>query len=146
MMGRKSKPCNSLALLVTLMYGATCNAHLGGDVTSVHADASALHAAARVTGLVSYDVHEIDSAVGTMVREYVTRAGVVFAVSWSGTMPPDLQQLLAQYFPTYAAGIAALAHPGLHRSLRVVTPQLIVELTGHPRAYDGRAYLPALVP
>jgi hypothetical protein len=146
MMGRKSKPCNPVALLVMLMYGATASAHLGGDVSSVHADANALRAATRVTGLINYDVHEIDTAADASVREYVTRAGVVFAVSWSGPVPPDLHQLLAGYFPSYAAGIAALDHPGLHRSVRVVTSGLIVELTGHPRAYSGRAYLPALVP
>jgi hypothetical protein len=46
----------------------------------------------------------------------------------------------------YATALAALNHPGLHRSLRVALPELIVESGGHLRAYAGRAYLPALVP
>ena len=61
-------------------------------------------------------------------------------------MPPDLQQLLGAHFSTYAAALAAVANPGIRRSLRVESSGLIVELGGHLRAYAGRAYLADLIP
>ena len=57
-----------------------------------------------------------------------------------------VEQLLGVHFTSYAAALAAVAHPGIHRSLRVESPGLIVELGGHLRAYVGRAYLAALMP
>ena len=122
------------------------NAHLGGDAASVFADAQALRGVVYSTELLNYGFREITSADGVRVREFSTLAGVVFALSWSGPVPPDLQQLLGEHFTTYAAAIAQLDHAGLHRAVRVATPTLVLELTGHPRAYSGHAYLPALVP
>ena len=53
------------------------------------------------------------------MREYLDRAGNVFAVSWSGPVLPDLQRLLGAHFAQYTAALAALEHPGLHRSVRM---------------------------
>lgn len=129
-----------------LCWGGPVSAHLGSDVAGVQSDTLALRGVDHVTGLVRYDVHQIDAAAGISVREFVTRSGTVFAVSWTGPVPPDLQQLLGRYFPAYAAGLAALDHPGLRRSVRIALADLVVEAGGHLRAYAGRAYLPALVP
>jgi hypothetical protein len=129
-----------------LSWSAPVGAHLGGDLAGVQADSRVLQGAVSTSTLADYDVQQIAAAGGQSVREYLTRGGQVFAVTWSGTAPPDLAQLLGPYFPQYAAGLAALDHPGLKRSVRVATPALIVESSGHLRAYSGRAYLPALLP
>ncbi len=91
-------------------------------------------------------VQEIVTDNGMRVREFLSRDGIVFAVAWDGPAMPDLQWLLAARFAGYAAALAALDHPGLHRSLRVVTSGLVVESDTHLRGYNGRAYLPASIP
>jgi Protein of unknown function (DUF2844) len=129
-----------------LVWSGSVSAHLGSDLSSVQADSIVLHGVVRTTALVDYDVHEIDAAAGLTVREFVTRGGTVFALSWAGPVPPDLQLLLGNYFGAYAAGLAALKSPGRNRSVRIALADLIVESSGHLRAYSGRAYLPALMP
>jgi hypothetical protein len=93
-----------------------------------------------------FDIGEITADSSIRVREFLTRSGVVFAVSWSGLVMPDLQLLLGAHYAAYRAELAALNHPGLHRSVRVASSELVVESGGHLRAYAGRAYLPALIP
>jgi Protein of unknown function (DUF2844) len=121
-------------------------AALGGDAASVASDADALHGVIHSTPLQQYDIHEITSDNGMRLREFLSRSGVVFAVTWSGPAMPDLEKLLGTSFKTYTAAVAAENHRGLKRSLRIATSDLVVESDGHMRAFSGRAYLPALIP
>src|SRR5271165_4646765 len=134
-----------LALLIgmSMLWIAPARAALGGDAASVAADEADLHGTTTSVLRQPYDVQEITNDAGMRVREYLDRSGKVFAVSWSGPVLPDLQRLLGTHFAQYTAALAALKHPGLHRSVRVSTPELIAESAGHLRAYAGRAYLPA---
>ncbi len=127
---------------------AACPAHaaLGGDAASVAADARGLGGAVSVTPMQTYELREIICADGLRVREFLDRAGSVFAVAWSGPVLPDLRQLLGSDYGAYRRAIAALDRPGLKRELRVVLPDAVVELGGHLRAYAGRAYRPAAIP
>lgn len=136
----------TIELCAVLCFSAPAGAHLGGDLGGVGADALKLQGAVRTSALLDYDVQQIATPAGGTVSEYVTRGGEVFAITWSGPAPPDLAQLLGPYFADYAAGLVSLDHRGSKRSVRVVTPTLIVESSGHLRAYSGRAYLPALLP
>ncbi len=138
----------SSALLIGMsaLWIAPAHAALGGDAASVVADEADLHGNATTELRQQYDVQEITNDAGMRVREYLDRAGNVFAVSWSGPVLPDLQRLLGAHFTQYATGLAALRHPGLQRSVRLSTPEFVAESAGHLRAYAGRAYLPALVP
>jgi hypothetical protein len=129
-----------------LLWSGSVSADLGSALSSLQADTIALHGVLRTTALVQYDVYQIDAAAGLTVREFVTRGGTVFALTWAGPVPPDLQLLLGRYFPAYAAGLAAQESARLHRSVRVADANLIVESAGHLRAYTGTAYLPALLP
>jgi hypothetical protein len=121
-------------------------ASLGGDAASVVADATELHGVARATPLPQYDIEEITSDSGVRVREFLNRNGIVFAVTWSGPVVPDLRTLLGPSFESYINGLGALKHPGTQRSLRLASSELVVEFGGHMRAYGGRAYLPPLIP
>src|SRR2546427_10377414 len=70
-------------------------AALGSSVESVAADQINFRAAKRaVVEMREYTVHEISRDDGTLIREYVTPAGKVFGVSWTGPVIPDLSQLL----------------------------------------------------
>jgi hypothetical protein len=136
----------ALACGMTPWYVAPACAALGGDAASVASDAVALHGVVQAIPLQQYDIHEITSDNGMRLREFLSRSGVVFAVTWSGPAMPDLQKLLGGSYPTYTAAVAAEGHRGLKRSLRIATPNLVVESGGHMRAFSGRAYLPALIP
>ena len=141
---------NRAALILIIGINALCvgsaRAALGADAASVPADCAQLQGELASTSLELYDIDEITDGSGMRVREYLNRAGIVFAVAWSSPAPPDLQQLLGMHFSAYATALAALDHPGLHRSVRIDSAGLIVEAGGHLRAYTGRAYVPALIP
>ena len=135
----------ALAFGVTPWCVSPARAALGGDAASVASDAAALHGVMHSTPLQQYDIHEITSDDGMRLREFLSRSGVVFAVTWSGPAMPDLQKLLGASYKTYTAAVAE-NHRGLKRPIHIVTPDLVVESDGHMRAFSGRAYLPALIP
>lgn len=119
-------------------------ATLGGDVSSVTTDLQHIKGQLRVSSATGYSIHEIRTPANTIVREYVSSAGRVFAVSWRGPVLPDLRQTLGAYFPQYQAAAGA-PHLG-HRHLSIHQPDLIVHSSGHMRAFFGHAYVPALLP
>lgn len=122
-------------------------AALGGDVTSIDADQVRMKGSVELKQSAAFNVHQIKVPTGTLVREYVSPAGRVFAIAWNGPFLPDLQQLLGNYFDQYSAGVKAnkASYIG-RRPLNLQLPGLVVQMTGHVRDYHGRAYLPNEVP
>jgi Protein of unknown function (DUF2844) len=142
----------ALRLFITLAAicrVAAAHASLGGDSASVEADRVHMNVkhAARLTpsSTGSYTVHETILPTGTRVRQYVSKAGVVFAVAWSGPFVPDLRQLLGPHFDTMTARQAKRVHAG-HRFVSQHESDLVIESGGHPRSFVGRAYLPSALP
>lgn len=121
-------------------------ASLGGDVNSVAADRTHMNASVNVTHSDAYDMHEIQSPGGTVVDEYVSSAGKVFAVAWHGQFPPQMQQILGAYFQQYTAALQAQPKHYGHRPLNIQTPGFVVQTGGHMGAYFGRAYIPEMLP
>lgn len=135
-----------LAMLVlTLAATAPAFATLGGGVATIEADRAKLQGKVQVTTVAGVTVHEITTAAGTRVREYLTPDGAVFAFTWRGPFIPDMRQLLGTYYGQYAHGVQE-AHPMGKRQLYVQLPGLIVQSSGHMRAFAGRAWDPALLP
>jgi hypothetical protein len=134
-------------LLANATLSTPALAALGSDADSVSADSNALHGQLRSAGFVQYDRHQITTGA-LVVNEYVTRSGQVFAISWQGPVPPNLQQLLGTYFARVQSAAAAVhrTNPGIHRQFSLVQSDLVVVNTGRLRAFRGYAYLPALVP
>ena len=136
------------AALAILALPASASATLGSDTSSVDADRVRMQGALlRITRSDAYTVHEVQSSSGTAVREYVSSTGTVFAVAWQGPWLPDLRQLLGASFDDYQRALQTT--PGKRRargSLTIELPDLVVQITGHPRAFSGRAYVPRLVP
>jgi len=146
---RVSRPSGTLGAALAcaaLLWQTPAVAHLGGDVDSVGADRAALHADVQTMALLRYDIHQISTDAGTRVREYVTRRGTVFAVTWQGPLPPDLQQLFGSYYAAYRAALSAHARAGMHRQVAVAAGDLVVQVSARPRSFGGRAYVPSLVP
>jgi hypothetical protein len=130
----------------TLLAGTPAWAALGAAESGIAADQNALHATLAVRATDAYAVHSMSTANGLNVREYVDRSGLVFAIAWDGPVRPDLQQLFGGYYAEYSAALLKIRPLGLHRSLRIETSAMHVELGGHMRAYVGLAYLPAMMP
>ncbi len=142
----------ALALGTVLLAGkafAPASAALGDTLASVRADRVSIKGQLRTKSEPGYSVQEITAARGTVIREYVSPAGVVFAVSWCGPAMPNLQQMFGTYFTQYQAAVKAQrtkAERGGHNHVEVRTPSLIVHARGHMRQYFGVAYVPSLVP
>src|SRR5262249_49115351 len=118
-------------------------ASLGGEESTVAADNAVLEGKMKVARVQRYAVHEIAAPSGTVVREFVSPAGKVFAVTWNGPSMPDLRQVLGPYFDTYVAAVKERKARG---PINVVLPGLVVQSSGHMRAFSGKAYLPDAVP
>jgi hypothetical protein len=98
----------------------------------------------QLTGT-GYTVDEITTPAGTVIKEFISPAGIVFAVSWFGPAMPNLAQTLGTAnFQTLTAAEQS-QHFG-HDHVQVRTPQLVVRAGGHMRLYYGLAYVPSLVP
>jgi hypothetical protein len=131
-------------LLVLSALSAPAFAGLGDDASSVQSDVTRMKGALRTSASAQYTVHEISTAYGTVVREYVSPANKVFAVSWHGPQIPDLTQVLSGYYSQY---LLAASQPRIsRRHLAIEQPGLVVQSGGHVRAFSGRAWVPALLP
>ena len=119
-------------------------AALGGDSASVQADLARSKGTLRMTSMATYTVHEITTSYGTVVREYISPADKVFAVSWRGPVIPDLRQMLGDYYGQYEQAASA-PHIG-HRHLAIDQPGLVVHSSGRLRAFFGQAWVPGLLP
>lgn len=119
-----------LLTLAVVCHVAYAHASLGGDSASVEADRMHMNVkhAARLTPSSAgiYTVHETTLRTGTLVRQYVSKEGVVFAVSWSGPFVPDLRQLLGPHFETMTSRQAKRVHAG-HRFISQHEPDLVIE-------------------
>ena len=123
-------------------------ASLGGDTSSIRADRVQMQGALRqITGGNAFTVHEMQSASGIVVREYVSTAGTVFGVTWRGAAFPNLRQLLGPHFIRFQQEVDRLVRARKRRGpLNVDLGDVIVQSSGHPRSFTGRAYMPGLVP
>jgi uncharacterized protein DUF2844 len=136
---------NLFILLVILAAAAfPAWATLGGSVESVVTDQTKFHAKRAVVERPDYTIHEITGDDGTVIREYVTPAGKVFGVSWTGPTIPDLTQLLGTYNAEFQASVHSKR--GRRSSAAVHNADLVVESSGHMRAFHGRAYLNSVLP
>jgi len=138
----------ALVAAVSMLTTMPTSASLGGDASSVQTDQVRIQGAVmRVTSRDRYQIHEMRAPAGTNVREYVSSAGKVFAVAWDGPVMPDLRQVLGTYFDAYIqAADARLRKRAGHGPFRIEEPGFVVEQSGHPRAFAGRAYVPQLMP
>jgi len=134
-------------VLVILVAALPVWASLGGDASSVQTDQLRMQGTRQTTTTQSYTVYEIRAATGTVVREYASSTGTVFAIAWHGPWPPDMRQLLGSYFEQYAQAAKAQNGPRMgRRPLMIEQAGLVVERGGHPRAFSGRAYVLDMLP
>ena len=133
-----------VAATVLLAYAGAGHAALGGAPAQFGSDSTTLVSSVG-SGASSYTTLETTLPTGTRVRQYVSGAGIVFAVSWDGPFLPDLQALLGKHFDTMVAESAKTPRAG--SSQRAVNrPEVVIFSGGHMRAFEGRAWVPAELP
>ena len=133
--------------LLVIMLPLTASASLGGDVASVHQDQAHMKGTLKTTSAKAFTVHEINASAKTVIKEYVSPDGKVFAITWHSQFVPNMKQLLGTYYQQFSDAAAAQREGHYsHRPLNIEQPGLVVQNGGHMRSYYGRAYVPAMVP
>ena len=132
--------------LAAWLFAPACLAVLGQDVSTIDTDRQQLHSAAvQRSTHAAYTVHEMTAPSGTLVREYVSPSGAVFAITWSGPTIPNLQQLMGVHFATMAN--SPRRQSGGRGHMHLEDGPLVVESTGRARSnFQGRAYLSNALP
>ncbi|RKP45632.1 DUF2844 domain-containing protein [Trinickia fusca] len=93
-----------------------------------------------------YTVTQTTFDSGTVVREYVSAAGTVFGIAWTGSRV-DLTALLGSYFPQYDQALAALRATRTGRGpVAIDDSGLVVHSGGHMGSFAGQAWLPQALP
>jgi Protein of unknown function (DUF2844) len=138
----------SLVLSVSACFAAPASAALGGDASSIDGDRVRVQGAlVRIMRTDRYTLHEIQSASGTMIREYASPTGRVFAVSWRGAFVPDLRQILGSYFDRYQRESERVRRARRsHGPMTIDAGDFVVQTSGHMRSFTGRAYAVPLMP
>ena len=143
----KSRLALGAAVLVILATAFPAWASLGGDTASIQADQLHMQGSRTTKASDAYTVHEIQAATGTVVREYLSPEGKVFALAWNGPRLPDLRQVLGSYFEQYRAAVQSQSGPRMaRRPVMIDQPGLVVQIGGHVGAFSGRAYVPEMLP
>jgi hypothetical protein len=132
-------------LFAFILAAAPAWAALGQLESTVNADGAFLHGQIRDEVHQGYRVHLITDPAGTVVREYVSSAGVVFGVAWQGPSIPNMRQLLGPYF-THLQQVAEAQTTHHGGPLTIQQNDFVFSSGGHMRAYHGRAYVPSLLP
>jgi hypothetical protein len=138
----------TIAMVAFSALPASTSASLGGNVGTVEADRVQMKAAQlRIIRASAYTFHELQSPRGVTIREYYAPGGTVFGVAWEGPWPPDMRQLLGTYFEQFQRANDAARKTRKTRGVLVVNDGgLVVQITGHARAFSGFAYAPGLLP
>ena len=131
------------SLALALVAAEPARAVLGQSAASIEADRVQVRATVRQVSHAAFTVHELATGPSGIVREYVSPAGQVFAVTWHGPTMPNLQQIMGAHFNTLAA---APRRAGSRSHLAVQSNNLVFESSGHVRAFHGRAYLADAIP
>jgi len=135
----------SLRILLILVVGSVpVRASLGDGVSSVSADQNVLQGQIRTEAHAGYDLQQITTPDGTVVREFVSPQGIVFGISWQGHRIPNLRQLLGSYVTQLEQGQRTHVVP--RRAVLIQADDFVFSSVGHLRFFRGRAYVPSLVP
>jgi len=140
---RKTTGCVAIAVVAVCSSTNPAWGALGQARDSVKADAQTLKGSVTIKDMPGYSVHQITRPDGAVLREYVSQDDRIFAVVWQGPTMPNLPQLLGSTYPTFQQATQGTNRRG---PLSVRVPGLVVETSGHPRAFRVRAYLTNLLP
>jgi len=129
-------------ILVTVPAWAT----LGESEASVTTDQLHMKSEHRIQTFQNYKVHELSTANGMTVREYLSPQGSVFGITWQGRSTPDVNQLLGTYVNNLQTATPAQTKIQRRRGITVKTNDFVYSNFCRMRMCKGSAYVPALIP
>jgi hypothetical protein len=133
-----------LAILVGVAaFARPAMAALGDDVSAVEQDRVQMHASLQVRRNANYEIHELSTAIGSRVREFVGPDKKVFAVSWSGGWRPHLRDIMGVHYDKF---IAHTRGKRLLRPARIELPGMVVFMGTYLRTSFGHVYLTDQLP
>jgi hypothetical protein len=121
-------------------------ATLGQSEASVTSDELQMKSEHRVQTLQNYKVHELTTADGATVREYVSPQGSVFGVTWHGHSAPDMNQVLGTYVNNMQTATPEQTKIQPRRGITVKTKDFVYSNFCRLRMCSGSAYVPSLMP
>lgn len=133
------------SLVLTLAAGPV-RAALGQYEASVNLDRQILHGVDREEVRQGYKIHQITNDDGSVVKEFVSPAGLVFGIAWQAPRMPNLQQLLGSNMAELQVAMQSGTRRHTRGPLIVRTNNLVFVSAGHLRSFHGYAYVPTLVP
>ena len=135
-------------VLAVAVAAGHAQAALGEPATSVAAEQAQLHAARRQTFGPQVQVHTLQWADGSQVRQYAGPDGRIYAVAWNTRGKPQLSLLLGSHYDRYVAAVRAAqrARPGVRHAGQWQDGELVVEAVAHGTVFSGRAYLSTMIP
>jgi hypothetical protein len=137
----------TLKILLSLILGTIPGwAALGQPEASVSTDQLHMKSEDRVQTFQAYKVHQLTTANGPTVREYVSPQGLVFAITWQGRSTPDMNQLLGTYVNDLQTATAAQTRIQPRRGISVKTKDFVYSNFCRLRICTGSAYVPSLIP
>ncbi|MGA7813491.1 DUF2844 domain-containing protein [Caballeronia sp.] len=143
-------PLQATLAAIAIAASGAVHAQLGsaiatGTSTQGSSDASAVVMQNAANDAVQWQ--ESTDANQIRVRQYVSAAGQVYAVSWDGPAMPDLAALLGTWFGEYQqSALAGLPNVSSLHASRVSRSDLVVETAVRLRDFNGRAWLPDALP
>jgi hypothetical protein len=93
-----------------------------------------------------HTVLEIVMPDGSLVQEFVSRDGVVFAVRWHTQLKPNFAKLLGTSHPAYVSALRSSLRPGIQRHFRHEGADLVIKSNSHLNVFSGLAYRRSLLP
>jgi hypothetical protein len=133
-----------LAAFYLIANASSVWAALGQSADSILADQTSMSATLTTRNENGYLVYDLRAPSGMTVREFISPSGRVFAIAWEGPFFPDLSRLLGNYREHYREMQEKRPAGSINAPTEDAT--LVVQSSGHLRAFAGRAYLPADVP
>ena len=122
-------------------------AGLGEGQSSIDTDRVRMSARHSIARAPQFTVHELKSADGSRVQQFVAGNGQVFAVRWTTLYKPDLSTLLGTSFNDYqGAAHQAAQRGGIQRQFRHEGNDLVVQSSGHLQVFSGFAYRRSMLP
>ena len=129
-----------VSLLLLLALGQPAMATLGAAPSLVATPAPPL-----VAGLYTRHTRTLES--GTLIQEYASLAGQVFAVTWEGPVLPDLPGLLGSHYGSFKAAAEEARQAGFRGApVSLVHAGLVLRANGRMGHFFGHAYLPMWLP
>lgn len=124
-------------ILIPLLCPFSAQAVLGERTPSSQKRVS--KAARGSSALVQSQSTAVDNTL--TFKEFVDSTGLVYAVRWQGSHPPDLNALLGQYFPEYKMALLSTPFRAPRRGVTASSNNLQISQFGHPGALVGIIYL-----